>query len=244
MLSGVGSLCLKTKDYEDDNFIFPGKFVEFSISADVTSKEAFAWAGGKKQVVSSAIDTESYTLTISSDFVDWATLGWAFDEVPGVSASALVPITKAAVTDNTGKITDPDIPAGPKPFCFVNSRGSWGEAHAIEPSKVTSASGSITLADYPNAPITYHFEKSYANIETIGVESEAKQYGKLAFSGVGYGPEFPKGIVIVVPEITRNSSPSLATDDVPRLTVEYSANVPSGFTKPFRFYNLATVSAG
>lgn len=244
MLSGVGSLCLKTKDYEDENFIFPGKFVEFSISADVTSKEAFAWAGGKKQVVSSAIDTESYTLTISSDFVDWVTLGWAFDEVPGSSTNALVPITKAAVTDSSGQITDPDIPASPKPFCFVNSRGSWGEAHAIEPSKVTASAGSITLSEYPNAPITYHFEKSFANIETIGVESEAKQYGKLAFSGVGYGPEFPKGVVIVVPEITRNSSPSLATDDVPRLTVEYSANVPPGFIKPFRFYNLATVSAG
>lgn len=243
MLSGVGSLCLKTKDYEDDNFIFPGKFVEFSITANVTSKEAFAWAGGKKQVVSSSVDTEQYTLIISSEFVDWATLGWAFDEVPGVSASALVPITKAAVTDNTGKITDPDIPASTKVFCYVNSRGSWGEAHAIEPSKVTAAAGSITLGDYKNAPITYHFEKSFANIETIGVESEAKQYGKLAFSGVGYGPEFPKGVVIVVPEITRNSSPSLATDDVPRLTVEYSANVPSGFTKPFRFYNLATVSS-
>ena len=241
MLSGVGSLCLTTLDYKANNFIFPGQFVEFSITADVTSKEALAWVKGKKQVVSSAVDTESYTLRISSDYVNWATLGWAFDEVPSVSATALVPITKSAVTDSAGQITDADIPASPKPFCFVNSRGSWGEAHAIDPSKVSASAGSITLSEYPNAPITYHFEKSYANIETIGVETDAQQYGKLAFSGIGYGPEFPQGIVIVVPEVTRNSSPSLATDDVPRLTVEYSANVPTGFTKPFRFYNLATV---
>ena len=242
MLSGVGSLCLTTLDYEANNFIFPGQFVEFSITANVSSKEALSWVKGKKQVVSSAVDTESYTLRISSDYVNWATLGWAFDEVPSVSDTALVPITKAAVTDGTGKITDADIPASPKPFCYVSSRGSWGEAHAIDPSDVTVAAGSITLAEaYKNAPITYHFEKSYANIETIGVETDAQQYGKLAFSGIGYGPEFPQGIVIVVPEVTRNSSPSLATDDVPRLTVEYSANVPTGFTKPFRFYNLATV---
>ena len=243
MLSGVGSLCLTTLDYEANNFIFPGQFVQFSITANVSSKEAFAWVKGKKQVVSSAVDTESYTLTISSDYVDWATLGWAFDEVPSVSATALIPITKAAVTNGSGQISDTDIPAGTDVFCYVSSRGSWGEAHAIDPSKVSASAGSITLTGYNNAPITYHFEKSYANIETIGVETDAKQYGKLAFSGIGYGPEFPQGIVIVVPEVTRNSSPSLATDDVPRLTVEYSANVPAGFNKPFRFYNLATVSS-
>ena len=72
MLSGVGSLCLTTLDYEANNFIFPGQFVQFSITANVTSKEAFAWAGGKKQVVSSSVDTEQYTLIISSEFVDWA----------------------------------------------------------------------------------------------------------------------------------------------------------------------------
>lgn len=243
MLSGVGSLCLTTLDYEADNFIFPGQFVEFSITANVSSKEALAWVQGKKQVVSSAVDTESYTLIISSDYVNWPTLGWAFDEVPSVSTNVAVPITRAAVTDSFGVINDADIPAGDV-FCYVGSRGSWGEAHAIDPSKVSASAGSITLADYPNAPITYHFKKSYASIETIGVETNAKQYGKLAFSGIGYGPEFPNGIVIVVPEVTRNSSPSLATDDVPRLTVEYSANVPSGFNKPFRFYNLATVSTG
>ena len=41
-ISGVGSLCLKTLDYEADNFIFPGHFVEFSITADVSSKEAYS----------------------------------------------------------------------------------------------------------------------------------------------------------------------------------------------------------
>ncbi len=243
MLSGVGSLCLKTLDYDASNFIFPGKFVEFNISADVTSKEALAWVGQTKQVVSSAIDTESYTLTISSDYVDWATLGWAFDEVPSVSTNKVVPITKAAVANGSGVINDAGLTGSEDVFCFVSSRGAWGEAHAIAPGDVTVGAGTITLsATYNNAPITYHYDKSYASIETIGVETSVTQYGKLAFSGVGFGPEFPDGIIIVVPEITRNTTPSLATDDVPRLTVEYSANVPSGFNKPFQFYNLATAS--
>ena len=243
MLSGVGGLCLKTKDYDASNFIFPGKFVTFNISSDTTTKEAFAWEGFSKQVVSSAIDTKSYTLTISSDYVDWATLGWAFDEVPTVSSNKSVPVTKAAVTDSSGVISDTGITGSEDVFCFVSSRGTWGEAHAISPGDVTVGAGTITLAAaYVNAPVTYHYDKSYASIETIGVESSVTQYGKLAFSGVGAGPEFPEGVIIVVPEITRKSDPSLTTDDVPRLTVEYSANVPSGFNKPFQFYNLATAS--
>ena len=243
MLSGVGSLCLRTLDYDANNFIFPGKFVEFNISSDTTSKEALAWVGKTKQVVSSAIDTESYTLTISSDYMDWATLGWGFNEVPSVSTNKVVPITKAAVTDGSGIINDAGITGTEDVFCFVSSRGAWGEAHAIAPGDVTVGAGTITLsATYINAPVTYHYDKSYASIETIGVESTITEYGKLAFSGVGFGPEFPEGIIIVVPELTRNTTPSLATDDVPRLTVEYSANVPSGFNKPFQFYNLATAS--
>lgn len=243
MLSGVGSLCLKTLDYDDSNFIFPGKFVEFNISADIASKEAQAWVNGTKQTVASAIDTESYTLSISSDYVDWSTLGWAFDELPSTSTNKLVPITRAAVTNGSGAISDADVVSGSDVFCYVSTRGTWGEAGIVPSNSVTVGAGTITLGStYANAPITYHFEKSYASISTIGVESTFTKYGKLAFSGVGFGPEFPQGIIIVVPEITRKTTPSLATDDVPRLTVEYSANTPSGFNKPFQFYNLATAS--
>lgn len=244
MLSGVGSLCLKTKDYDDKNFIFPGQFVQFSLEAAASSKKALAWVNGRKQPVSSAVDTEEFKLTISSEYVDWSTLGWAFDEVPRASTNVLVPFTKAAVADDSGVISDPDIQSSDKVFCYVSSKGSWGEAQAIDSSVVTVNAGSIGVsAKYANAPITYHYDKSIGNIQTIGVETDnITQYGKLAFSGVAYGPEFTQGVIIVVPDITRESTPSFTTDDVPRFTVEYSANVPAGFKKPFQLYNLATVS--
>lgn len=242
MLSGVGSLCLRTLDYDDTNFIFPGNFVEFQLNISSTSKEAKAWVAGRKVTKSSAIDSEDATLTVSSEVVDWATLAWAFDEVPDVSSNELIPITKAANTDASGNISDPDIPGGTRVYCYVNTSGTWGLAQAIPDSEVTSGSGSISLgAKYKNAPISYHYDKTASSIQTIGVNPEAQRYGKLAFSGVAYGPEFTKGVIVVVPELTRKSTPSFTTDDVPKFTVEYSANVPTGSTKPFRLYNLDTI---
>lgn len=242
MLSGVGSLCLRTLDYDAENFIFPGSFVQFELTINSTSKEAKAWVNGKKVTKSSAIDTEEASLTLTSEYADWPTLAWAFDEVPTISSNAIIPYTKAANADESGNISDPDIPGGTQVYCYVNSSGSWGLAQAIPANEVTSGSGSISLGTkYKNAPISYHFEKPASSIQTIGVNPEAKQYGKLSFSGFAYGPEFREGIIIVVPELTRKSSPSLTTDDVPQFTVEYSANVPTGSAKPFRLYNVETI---
>lgn len=242
MLSGVGSLCLRTRDYGDDDFVFPAAFVNFSITSDVQSKEAKGWVAGRLQTMASAVAEESYTLTLEAEYIDWPTLGWAFDEVPQVATSAVVPFTKAAVANSSGVISDADITSGMKVFCYVAARGSWGEPGPIPNDDVTVGSGTITLGSgFANAPITYHYEKSLASVETIGLLPNGQKYGNLSFSGLGYGPAFPKGIIINVPSITRKSSPSLETSDVPRLTVEYGISVPQGSDKPFRMYNLATV---
>lgn len=244
MLSGVGGFCLRSLTYDlTDNFIFPGSFVNFSLTVNTTSKEALAWSGGRKVTKSSAIASEETTLTLTSQYADWATLAWAFDEIPDLSQNELVPITKAANADDSGNISDSDIPGGTRVYCFVNTTGSWGLAQAIPDSEVSSSAGSISLgAKYKNAPITYHYEKPVSSILTIGVNPEAQQYGKLTFSGIAYGPEFAEGVIVVVPEITRKSSPSLTSDDVPEFTVEYSANVPTGFKKAFRLYNMETLA--
>ena len=243
MLSGVGSLCLKTKDFDTGNFIFPGNFVNFSFTQESSSKEAQGWVNGQLQVLSSAIASVTNTLTLELDFINWSGLGWAFDEVPTTVTNPAVPFTKATLADSSGDIEDDDISSGMTVYAYVSGRGTWGEAQAIPAASVTVTEGNIALgATYANAPITYHFDKTISSISSIGVSNTAQRYGKLAFSGVGYGSEFPDGIIIVLPDITRKSSPSLETSDVPRLTVEYSANVPPGFPSPVQYYNLATVA--
>lgn len=243
MLSGVGSLCLTTTDYGVDNFIFPGNFVGFKLTPDVQSKEAKGWVGGQLQTLATAISSTSYTLTLDMEMLDWNTLGWAFDEVPQVATNAVIPYTKAAVATSAGVINDAAITSGMTVFCYVAGRGAWGDAGPIPKASVTVASGTITLGvGYANAPITYHFKKTAAQVETIGVLPNGQKYGKLSFSGVGFGPEFPKGIIIVVPEITRKSSPSFETADVPKFTVEYGVSIPQGSDKPLRFYNLDTIT--
>jgi len=243
MLSGVGSLCLTTKDFDTANFIFPGKFVNFSFTQDSTSKEAQGWVNGQLQTLSSAIASVTNTLTLELDYIDWSGLGWAFDEVPSVSSTQLVPYTKSAVADASGSIADAQVTATSTVLAYAASRGTWGEAGIIPNTSVTVGSGTIDLgATYAGCPVTYHSERSFASIETIGVNNNPQKYGKLAFSGVAYGNEFPDGVTIVLPDITRKSSPSLETSDVPRLTVEYSANVPAGLPSAIQFYNLATAA--
>lgn len=242
MLSGVGSLCLRTQDYGTDNFIFPGNFVGFNITPDVQSKEAKGWVGGQLQTLASAISSSSYTLTLDMEYVDWNTLSWAFDEVPQTATNAVIPYTKAAIANASGVVTDPDITAATRVYAYVSSRGPWGEAGPILAATVIESAGSFSVgAGYANAPITYHFDRTVAEVDTIGLLPNGQQFGKLSFSGLGYGPAFPKGIMISVPEITRKSSPSFETADVPKLTVEYGISIPAGSDKPFRFYNLASI---
>lgn len=242
MLSGVGNLCLRTRDYGVDDFTYPAAFVGFRINTDIQSKEAKGWVEGQIQTLASAIASTAYTLVLDTEFIDWNTLGWAFDEVPQKATNAAIPYTKAAVASGAGVINDPQIKTGMKVFCYVSGRGPWGEAKPIPKASVTVAAGSITLGvGFAGAPITYHFEDTASEVETIGLLPGGQSYGTLSFSGVGYGPMFPKGIIISIPSINRKSSPSLETADVPKLTVEYGINIPSGSTKPFRFYNLASI---
>lgn len=236
-------MCLRTLDYDTDNFIFPGRFVGFTFSQDSSSKEAQGWVDGRLQVLSSAVASVTNTLTLDLDHITWSGLGWAFDEVPSTSTAQVVPYTKAAVADGSGDIADADIEGTETVYAYVSGRGTWGEPGAIPNTSVTVSAGSIGVsATYANAPITYHWNRSIASIQTIGVNPNPQRYGKLAFSGLGYGPEFPDGIIISIPDITRKSSPSLETSDVPRMTVEYSANVPAGSPSPIRYYNLATIA--
>src|SRR4028118_1877068 len=242
MLSGVGNLCLLSLDYGDDSFAFPQAFVDFNINSDVSSKEARGWVNGKKQVLASAIDSESYTLTLAMEFVNWQILAWAFDQRPQKVTNAVLPYTKSAIANNSGVVTDPQIKAGTKLFAYVAAKGPWGNARPLKKTEVTVSAGSFSVgAGFAAAPITYHFTDTVAEIDSIGAVTGAQKFGKLGFSGLGYGPEFPNGILIVVPEITRKSSPSFETGDVPKFSVEYGINIPQGSDSPFRFYDMSSI---
>lgn len=248
MMSGVGQLAVITRnltetDITEGNILFPGKFVEFTYTGNSTPKEAKAWSyDGKLKTVSSAIGQESYILTLAFQYLDWSHLGFGLDEMPQTSISVTVPVMKNAEADSAGTITDADIPAT-EVKVYVSSRGEWGEARYLKASEFTANAGSIqTSAAFAKAPMEYTFERAYNSIQSIGHESEATSYGKLSFIGMIHGPEFPNGVIMHLPDITRQSIPSIQTGDVPRFEIQFAANVPSGSRVPHRFYNVATAA--
>lgn len=261
MLSGVGQLFVLTQDLDansilGENIFFPGQFVDFNYEGNAETKKAKAWIDGKRKNVASATGEEEYTLTLSFEYLDWFHMGFAYDEMPQTSSNVTLPIIKKGTVPSTApyEITDADITATTEASVqvYISSRGSWGEAGPRRKGTTTPNAGEFVAdgaatklifdASDAGAPVQYIVNKTYATIESIGHEISADNFGKLAFLGDGYGPEFPSRVRIYLPNLTRSSIPSLVTDDVPKFEIQFEANVPAGSRTPHRIYNLATAT--
>lgn len=264
MLSGVGELGIFTIDQSTktlgQEIFFPGLFFNFIYAGEAESKKAKAWIGGKRRNVASAVGEEAYTLTLSFQYLDWFHLGFAYDELPQRSTDIQLPITKTATVPTTApyEITDNDISSANAANIkvYMPARGTWGEAGfrkqvtgatavAAKQFKVDTTNKKISFhSSDAGATIQYVIITSYASMETIGYENTADAFGKLSFVGKGYGPEFPDGIMIYLPNITRSTIPSMDTSqDVPEFSIEFDANVPPGKRTPHQYFNLATATA-
>lgn len=257
MLYGAGSLFVQSKELNIDslrgeNLIHPLSIASFSLAFEDNNIEAKALIDGKRQIVAAAISESIATLTLTFEFMDWNSLGFVFDEVAGVSNGVTLPQLKSKIaTLGTGvaEVTDAEIQAGhvvgEDILVYVASRGSWGERKYLKAAEVTVSAGKIAIDDiYAGAVIQYSVPKTYATIETIGVESEYDQYGKLVFQGTVAGTEFGKaGMGIIVPELSRISTPELTINsDLAELTVEFRASVPVGKRRPFELYRFDTAT--
>jgi hypothetical protein len=257
MLSGVGQLAIVTRSLDStslgQNIFFPGQFFKFDYNIESQVKEAKAWVNGRQMTVSSAIGSETYTLALSFQYLDWSHLGFAYDEIPQQSSNVKLPITKSVILPTTGpfEITDTDISSANANTikAYVSQRGSWGEAGyrtsistgLPTPGQfiVDTTNKKITFnANDGGAPIQYIIEKTFASLPSIGYEASANGYGSLSFVGKGYGPEFPNGIYINIPSLTRKKSPSLTTENVPEFQMEFGANVVPGKRSPHQFFLL------
>jgi len=239
MLSGFGELALRTVN-QTNNFIYPGKMVSFNLTGDSQSNESRGYVGGKLQTLASAVQSETYKLTLTTQDVDFFALAWGFDMFPDTTSSASFPVTKTAVTDGSGVINDADISGGMDVYCYLDETDGSDTAAPIATGDVAVGSGTITIASLVNKPIIYQFNKTYTNIQTIGYESSVTNFGTLAFSGIAYGPKFKGGkIGLYIPSITRESAPTLSTSDVTELSVTYGVNIPSGKVSPIQLYELS-----
>ena len=261
MLYGAGSLFIQSKELDVDslrgeNLIHPLSIASFSLAFEDNNIEAKALIDGKRQIVAAAISESTATLTLTFEYMDWQTLQLAFDEIAKESTGVKLPQLKSKTasggTSSTGaQVSDADILSGhvvgEDILVYVASRGSWGDRKYLTDADVTVASGILTIGTddtYNGAVIQYSVPKNYNSIETIGVESEYDQFGKLMFQGVVSGTEFGRaGMGILIPELSRISTPELTINgDLAEMTVEFRASVPAGQRRPYQLYKLDTAT--
>lgn len=262
MLSGVGRLALLTKSLSSttiaQEIMIPGLFSNFNLNYEVENKKAVAWIEGVKQNVRSAVGMQQATLNLAFQFLDWSHLQLAAGEL-ATNVNVTLPLYKTITVPGTPfEVTDADITSatiasGIK--AYVTNRGDWGEAGYLSYNSGTLAArefkGDYAPADpgpasnkiifhsgLEGATVTYVVNKSFNSLPSIGHSATPIRLGDLGFVGLGYGPDFPKGVYISIPSITRSGQPSLQTDDVPTFEIPFDCNVAPGFTSPVQYYLL------
>lgn len=260
MLYGAGSLYVVSKDLgpsslRGENILHPLSIASFELAFEDNNIEAKALIDGKRQVVASAIAESIATLTLTYEYMDWQTLGLAFaDELASTTTDLdwtslrsvravadATPATKAVVTDAAIAGTET---VGDDILVYVSTQGTWGDRKYLEASEVTVAAGKLELnVKYVGAIIQYTIKETYSSIETIGLETNYDTIGTLAFQGTVAGTEFDKGMGIIIPKLTRISTPSFTVNgDLAEMSVEYRAEVPTGKRRVYEFYNLSTAT--
>lgn len=258
MFYGAGSLYMVSKDLGADslrgeNILHPLSIASFELSFEDNNIEAKALIDGKRQVVASAISESIATLKLTYEYMDWQTLGIAFaDELASSSTNIVWNSLRSnnALLNGLGdaaEVADADIAGteviGEDILVYVASKGPWGDRKYLKAADVTAVAGKLELDPmYEGAIIQYSVSENYSAIETIGLEKNYDSIGALHFQGVVAGTEFGnKGMGIVIPKITRISTPAITVNgDMAELEVEYRAEVPVGKRRVYEFYNLST----
>lgn len=251
MLAGSGAIFIRTQGMDSNtlrgqNLIFPACIAGFELTFDDQTAEAVCLLDGKRQITGSAITQSSATMNLTFEFVDFNTLGFAYDELPSNSTAVPLPVLKSATIPATGPYTvsDADITVG-----TVNSVLVYNATKKVYMKKVATtpaigefsvAAGAITFnAGDSGNTVQYQVLKTYSSIETIGVENNADNFGVIEFLGQLYQSDNER-YLLHVGKLTRSGSPSISiTGGLATLQISFKAAVPPGWKKSFRLYNLS-----
>jgi len=251
MLYGAGQLVLISKGLSSEviggspfgvNFALPGLIASFELTFNDQLAEAKALVGGKRQIVAAAITESIATLSLTFEYMDWNTLQMAFDEVSAKTSSVKLPITSTVKLDNSGNYSGaiPGVTGTLGVDYFVYRATRTGTVDRSYSPNITVTANSIAGGE-PYEVIQVIGYQTVTDVASIGDTTEFASFGKLIFSGILAGTEVnSNGIQIVVPELSRVSTPQLSvTGDKQTMKVDFRASVPTGGRKAFQLYNLS-----
>mgnify|MGYP005756281563 CR=1 FL=1 len=157
MLYGAGNLAFETTGLTGANslrgqdLLFPGLFSSFELTADTSFLEAKALVAGKRQTVASAVNEEIWTLSVTTQFIDWTAMQFGLDELKSDTSSVILPLLKTAVVPATGapEIVDAAITVAAEPNLkvYVANRGDWGDRLFLTKTAVAPTNGTEVQVD-------------------------------------------------------------------------------------------------
>lgn len=242
---GWGKFALISKNADDTKRrLFAGPYAEFSIEGENEEAEARGWIEGKNQQTSSAITSETYTMTLAFQETDWQMMQLAFGEEAENTASINVPafftgeVPSVApyTVDVAGVTSTSEMYAA---IQGVNAQHLSVVEAAPGVGEVQRGSGNLTFnAGQAGQPFSVSYFKTFSSIPTIGYASEITEYSDFEFMGQGYSPNFGGGILIYCPSVSRTSLPGLSAEDVSNFELTFSLSVPSGRRVPYQIVKL------
>ena len=258
MLQGIGDTFAETLNLTDNRMIELFLF-EFNFASEAENQEALAYIAGVQQTKASAESSVTNTLTLSTQFVDWAQLGFAVDQFPTTETNIKIPTLKTATVPSAAayEVSDAAITTANDAFikASINSFGSWGQpgplTRTATAATAPAAAGEVQVDTTNNklvfnsteagAGISYIVPIDYTSIESYGGANSPTSYGKISFRGKLFSTESTENWGIYFPSLSRNSRPSIElTSDTPTLTIEFAAETPSGWPVPYQIFNFDT----
>ena len=231
----------------------------FNFTSESETQEALGQVGGQLRTKSSAEGTVTDTLTLSTQFVDWAQLGFTVDEFPKTETNLIWPGLKPVTVPTTTPFEISDATITPANdnffFAFVNAFGAWGQpgslvrtadattapANAGEVQIDTANNKLVFHSSLAGAPVSYTAPTTYTTIQAYGGPGTATKYGKISFRGKLFTPESTENWGIYFPSLSRNGRPNFEiTGEVPELSIPFAAETPSGWEKPYQIVNFDT----
>lgn len=172
---------------------FPYYVFDFEMTEDLKTEQALGYIGGSHQVLEVLEGTSVQKFKLSTEFVNWAMSGLAYDLIQRTITNFSLPIAKqATVPKGAGpyEILDPEITAGNKDsvvVSIIDYGPSWGQAGplnavATAPAalEVQVTAGKITFnGAQQGAPIGYMIDRLIPSANAYGGPGQLPRIGEM-----------------------------------------------------------------
>lgn len=215
--------------------------MEFELAGDAEAVNSTKWVNGVLQNAGSGRSSETWTLTIGVEAINWTVLQLALGEFAGITESFNQPVMKYSTIPATPfEIADEDIGTNDTVYvvevstgrAFTKVANAAAVANPYEFAVTTGSGSKLTFNDSDTGiEIGYRILKTLADVQTIGVEEVFSTIGNLQFDGVGYGDV--DNVHIQIPQMSAAGLPTISFSEVTKLDLEYTLSIATGQRRPF-----------